>query len=168
VADVDPPMARKARRATSVRIMAGLAGGSRLDRLRFPVSGGKVCGDVERWNKTKRGKKPVLMIRLSRRGARKQPVYRIVVIEKDRSRDGRSIEVVGLYNPRTNPATVDLKKDRIEYWLAQGAQLSPTLARLYKNAGAVAAPALAVAAEPAVAEPAADVAADPDAAGPVA
>ncbi len=76
----------------------------------------------------------MLMIRLSRRGARKQPVYRIVVIEKDRSRDGRSIEVVGLYNPRTNPATVDLKKERIEYWLAKGAQFSPTLARLYKNA----------------------------------
>jgi hypothetical protein len=56
VADVDPPIARKARRATSVRIMAGLAGGSWLDRLRFPVSGGKVCGDVERWNETKRGK----------------------------------------------------------------------------------------------------------------
>ena len=43
------------------------------------------------------------MIRLSRRGARKQPYYRIVVIEKDRARDGRSVEVVGTYNPRTNP-----------------------------------------------------------------
>jgi small subunit ribosomal protein S16 len=81
----------------------------------------------------------VLMIRLSRRGARKQPVYRIVVIEKDRARDGRSIEVVGLYNPRTNPATVDLKRERIEYWLAKGAQFSPTLARLYKNAPVAAA-----------------------------
>ncbi len=80
----------------------------------------------------------MLMIRLSRRGARKQPVYRIVVIEKDRARDGRSIEVVGLYNPRTTPATVDLKKDRIDYWLAKGAQFSPTLARLYKNAAAAA------------------------------
>ena len=51
----------------------------------------------------------MLMIRLSRRGARKQPYYRIVVIEKDRARDGRSVEVVGTYNPRTNPATVELK-----------------------------------------------------------
>lgn len=76
----------------------------------------------------------MLMIRLSRRGARKQPIYRIVVIEKDRARDGRSIEVVGLYNPRTNPATVELKKDRVDYWIAKGAQFSPTLARLYKNA----------------------------------
>lgn len=78
----------------------------------------------------------MLMIRLSRRGARKQPVYRIVVIEKDRARDGRSIEVVGLYNPRTSPATVNLKNDRIEYWLGKGAKFSPTLARLYKNAAA--------------------------------
>ena len=56
------------------------------------------------------------MIRLSRRGARKQPYYRIVVIEKDRARDGRSVEVVGTYNPRTNPATVELKRERIDYW----------------------------------------------------
>ena len=55
----------------------------------------------------------MLMIRLSRRGARKQPVYRIVVIEKDRARDGRSIEVVGLYNPRTTPASGEFKKDRV-------------------------------------------------------
>jgi small subunit ribosomal protein S16 len=83
----------------------------------------------------------VLMIRLSRRGARKQPVYRIVVIEKDRARDGRSIEVVGLYNPRTNPASVDFKKERVDYWIGKGAQLSPTLARLYKNYAAAAAAA---------------------------
>jgi small subunit ribosomal protein S16 len=76
----------------------------------------------------------VLMIRLSRRGARKQPIYRIVVIEKSRARDGRSIEVVGLYNPRTEPATIQLKKDRVDYWIGKGAQLSPTMARLYKKA----------------------------------
>jgi len=83
----------------------------------------------------------VLMIRLSRRGARKQPVYRIVVIEKDRARDGRSIEVVGLYNPRTTPATIDIKKDRVDYWVGKGARLSPTLERLYKIATAAAAAA---------------------------
>jgi small subunit ribosomal protein S16 len=53
------------------------------------------------------------MIRLARFGARKQPHYRVVVIEKDRARNGRSIETVGTYNPRTNPATVLLKQDRI-------------------------------------------------------
>jgi len=54
----------------------------------------------------------VLMIRLARFGARKQPYYRVVVIEKDRARNGRSVEVVGTYNPRTNPATVNLKRER--------------------------------------------------------
>jgi small subunit ribosomal protein S16 len=72
----------------------------------------------------------VLMIRLSRVGARKKPYYRIVVIEKDRARDGRSIEVVGTYNPRTNPATVDLKKDRVDYWTGKGAQLSDRVNKL--------------------------------------
>ena len=75
----------------------------------------------------------MVMIRLARVGARKQPYYRIVVIEKDRARNGRSIEVVGTYNPRTNPATVDLKHERIDYWRKNGAQLSETVARLIKN-----------------------------------
>lgn len=70
------------------------------------------------------------MIRLARVGARKQPYYRIVVLEKDRARNGRSIEVVGTYNPRTNPASVELKHERIAYWRGVGAQLSPTVAKL--------------------------------------
>jgi small subunit ribosomal protein S16 len=74
------------------------------------------------------------MIRLSRVGARKKPYYRIVVIEKDRARDGRSLEVVGTYNPRTNPATVDLKKDRVEYWTGKGAQLSDRVNKLVAKA----------------------------------
>ena len=73
------------------------------------------------------------MICLSRRGARKQPVYRVVVIEKDRARDGRSIEVVGIYNPRTSPATIDLKRDRIEYWVAKGAQMSERVGKLFSK-----------------------------------
>jgi small subunit ribosomal protein S16 len=64
------------------------------------------------------------MIRLARVGARKQPHYRVVVIEKDRARNGRSVEVVGYYNPRTNPATVNIKRDRVDYWVSKGAQLS--------------------------------------------
>jgi small subunit ribosomal protein S16 len=74
------------------------------------------------------------MIRLARVGARKQPYYRIVVIEKDRARNGRSIEVVGTYNPRTEPATVDLKHDRIAYWTGVGAQMTDIVAKLVKNA----------------------------------
>ena len=78
----------------------------------------------------------MLMIRLSRRGARKQPHYRIVVIEKDRARDGRSVEVVGTYNPRTNPATVNLKGERIAYWTSKGAQLSDRVKKLVDKAAA--------------------------------
>jgi small subunit ribosomal protein S16 len=70
------------------------------------------------------------MIRLARVGARKQPHYRVVVIEKDRARNGRSVEVVGTYNPRTQPASVTLKRDRIDYWTGKGAQLSETVAKL--------------------------------------
>ncbi|MGA2905380.1 MAG: 30S ribosomal protein S16 [Candidatus Korobacteraceae bacterium] len=82
------------------------------------------------------------MIRLSRRGARKQPYYRIVVIEKDRARDGRSVEVVGTYNPRTNPASVQLKRERIDYWKSKGAQLSDRVRKLVeKNPVNVPAPA---------------------------
>ena len=73
------------------------------------------------------------MIRLARFGARKQPYYRVVVIEKDRARNGRSIETVGTYNPRTNPATIDLKRERIEHWTSNGAQLSERVGKLLQQ-----------------------------------
>ncbi len=73
------------------------------------------------------------MIRLARVGARKKPYYRVVVIEKDRARNGRSMEVVGTYNPRTSPASVELKRDRIEHWVSKGAQLSETVSRLFSR-----------------------------------
>ena len=87
----------------------------------------------------------MVMIRLARVGAPKQPYYRVVVIEKDRARNGRSIEVVGTYNPRTSPASVDLKHDRIAYWRGVGAQLSPIVAKLVEKnpAKAAAEPAIA-------------------------
>jgi small subunit ribosomal protein S16 len=75
----------------------------------------------------------VLMIRLARTGARKQPYYRVVVIEKDRARNGRSVEVVGTYNPRTSPASLNLKMDRIDYWRGKGAQLSDRVAKLLRS-----------------------------------
>ncbi len=80
----------------------------------------------------------MLMIRLSRRGAPKKPIYRVVVIEKDRARDGRSVEVVGIYNPRTTPATLELKRDRIDYWVSKGAQMSPRVSKLVSQAPAAA------------------------------
>ena len=70
------------------------------------------------------------MIRLARVGARKQPHYRIVVIEKERARNGRPVEVVGTYNPRTDPASVELKRERVDYWVSKGAQVSDTVTRL--------------------------------------
>ena len=73
------------------------------------------------------------MIRLSRRGAPKKPIYRIVVIEKDRARDGRSLEVLGTYNPRTTPATVDVKRDRLDYWVSKGARMSDRMNKLMAN-----------------------------------
>jgi len=75
----------------------------------------------------------VLMIRLSRMGARKQPHYRIVVIEKARARNGRPVEVVGTYNPRTNPASVEFKRDRVDYWVSKGAQMSERVGKLFSK-----------------------------------
>jgi small subunit ribosomal protein S16 len=83
----------------------------------------------------------VLMIRLARVGARKQPHYRVVVIEKDRARNGRSVEVVGTYNPRTTPASLDLKRDRIDYWVGNGAKMSERVGKLFAQPVAEVAPA---------------------------
>jgi small subunit ribosomal protein S16 len=75
----------------------------------------------------------MLMIRLARFGAKKKPFYRVVVIQKERARDSRNIEVVGQYNPLTAPAQVKLNHERISYWTKNGAQLSETVGRLLKN-----------------------------------
>jgi len=72
----------------------------------------------------------VLMIRLARTGARKQPQYRIVVIEKERARNGRPVEVVGTYNPRTSPAEIVLKRERVEYWVSRGAKMSDRVGKI--------------------------------------
>ncbi len=85
----------------------------------------------------------MLMIRLARVGARKQPYYRIVVIEKERARDGRSVEVVGTYNPRTDPPSVELKRERVDYWVSKGARVSDTVARLLGKQAPASAPVTA-------------------------
>ncbi len=72
----------------------------------------------------------MLMIRLSRTGARKQPQYRVVVIEKERARNGRPVEVVGTYNPRTEPASIELKRERIDYWVSKGAKMSDRVGKI--------------------------------------
>ena len=75
----------------------------------------------------------MLAIRLARFGAKKKPTYRVVVIEKWRARDSRCVEVVGHYNPVVQPMAVDLKHDRIQHWIKNGAQPSVTVTRLIKN-----------------------------------
>ena len=75
----------------------------------------------------------MLMIRLARFGAKKKPFYRVVVIEKERARNGRSLEVVGHYDPLSHPAKVELKHDRLEYWTRHGAQVSPTVKGLIEK-----------------------------------
>lgn len=74
----------------------------------------------------------MLAIRLARFGAKKKPTYRVVVIDKERARNSRSVEVVGHYNPVANPAQVELNRERIDYWMKNGAQLSDTVSRLLK------------------------------------
>ena len=86
------------------------------------------------------------MIRLARFGAKKKPTYRVVVIDKEQARDSRAVEVVGFYNPISQPHVVNLKHDRIEHWLKKGAQPSDTVSRLLKNNPAPVAPEAAPAA----------------------
>ncbi len=81
----------------------------------------------------------MLMIRLSRTGARKQPQYRVVVIEKERARNGRPVEVVGTYNPRTSPASIELKRERIDYWVSKGAKMSDRVSKIMSRPAPVAA-----------------------------
>ena len=77
----------------------------------------------------------MVKIRLARFGSKKNPHYRIVVADSRAPRDGRSIETIGTYNPRTNPSTIELKNERAEHWLSVGAQPSETVAKLLKIQG---------------------------------
>jgi len=77
----------------------------------------------------------MVRIRLRRVGLKKQPSYRIVVTDRESPRDGRFIENVGFYNPRTEPITIEFKEDRVLYWLSVGAQPSEPVARLIVKNG---------------------------------
>ena len=70
-----------------------------------------------------------------RMGKTKQPTYRVVAADGRSPRDGRFIEIVGRYNPQTDPSTIDLDADKVKDWLAKGAQPSEPVARLIKAAG---------------------------------
>jgi small subunit ribosomal protein S16 len=69
-------------------------------------------------------------IRLARKGSKKRPFYRIVVASSEAPRDGRFIEIIGTYNPLTEPALVDIKTERLEYWRQQGAEPTDTVRNL--------------------------------------
>ena len=74
-------------------------------------------------------------LRLTRIGKKKQPQYRIVAADARSPRDGRFIEIIGFYNPRTEPPTMDLKEDRALHWLAQGAQPTGAVAGMFRHLG---------------------------------
>ena len=74
-------------------------------------------------------------IRLARVGSKKNPIYRVVVADGRSPRDGRFIEIVGRYNPQTDPSTIDLDTDKIQDWISKGAQPSDTVKRLMKTQG---------------------------------
>jgi len=78
----------------------------------------------------------MVRIRLRRVGARHQPSYRVVAAEKESPRDGRFLEIIGNYNPRTEPATIVIKEDRLFHWLKNGAQPSDAVAKLMRTSGA--------------------------------
>ena len=77
----------------------------------------------------------MVRIRLRRIGAKKAPMYRIVVADKESPRDGRFLEIIGQYNPRTNPETVIVDESRALYWLKVGAQPTESVAQLFAKRG---------------------------------
>jgi len=74
-------------------------------------------------------------LRLRRMGKKKQPIYKIVAADARSPRDGRFLEILGLYNPLTNPHTVNINEDRILYWLSNGAQPTNTVKSLLRQKG---------------------------------
>ncbi len=76
----------------------------------------------------------MVKIRLTRGGTKKRPHYRIVAIDERKQRDGRPLEYLGTYDPRLNPEKFQIKVDRFDAWIANGAQASPTVRSLLKRA----------------------------------
>jgi len=74
-------------------------------------------------------------LRLTRVGSKKNPVYRIVAADSRSPRDGKFLEIVGRYNPQTDPSTIELDEEKVRDWLSRGAQPSGTVARLLKAKG---------------------------------
>ena len=79
----------------------------------------------------------MVRIRLRRVGLKHQPSYRIVAADKEAPRDGRFLEILGFYNPRTEPATINIHEDRLFDWMSKGAQPSESVVKLLKSVGAL-------------------------------
>jgi len=77
----------------------------------------------------------MVRIRLRRVGMKGQPSYRIVAAEKEKPRDGRFLEILGFYNPRTEPSTIEVKEDRIYHWMKNGAQPSDSVIQIFTTSG---------------------------------
>jgi len=77
----------------------------------------------------------MVRIRLRRMGLKGQPSYRVVATDKESPRDGRFLEILGTYNPRTEPSTIQLKEDRIYDWMSHGALPTESVQRVFKSAG---------------------------------
>ena len=77
----------------------------------------------------------MVRIRLRRIGLKGQPTYRIVAADKESPRDGRFLEILGFYNPRTHPATIHVKEDRAYHWMKNGALPSESVEQVFKTAG---------------------------------
>jgi small subunit ribosomal protein S16 len=77
----------------------------------------------------------MVKIRLRRVGLRNQPSFRIVAADKEKPRDGRFLEILGFYNPRTEPSTIEVKEDRIYHWLDNGARPSESVGQIFKQIG---------------------------------
>src|SRR5512138_479545 len=77
----------------------------------------------------------MVRIRLRRVGLRGQPSYRIIATDKESPRDGRFLEILGFYNPRTEPATISIKEDRVFHWMKNGALPTESVERVFKTAG---------------------------------
>ena len=75
----------------------------------------------------------MVKLRLARAGAKKRPFYRVVVTDSRNPRDGRFIEQIGIYDPKTSPIAFRIDEDRVKYWLGHGAQTSETVGRLLRN-----------------------------------
>ena len=75
----------------------------------------------------------MLTIRMRKMGSKKRPFFRVVVIDSRAARDSSFVEIVGHYNPHTKPAKVEISRDRIDYWVSKGAQLSDTVRTLLKR-----------------------------------